>query len=325
MLPSHMLCAALLCCTSTGLNPRSVVTGLAAPPLPPSLRVAPRAAVVCTAAKRGNEEAASMRAVRQAMERTIPGYSHLHRAIRTYRNKLILVRLDFQLEMVQCYLARRRSAYTSTPPDESEADVFRAELDAPPAYGHSILWFAKGEALLLEVKSAFLEKMQCYDEHAELDKLETQHHVYQQSAMRALQAQKRWMKVNDELGEHCGVDESIAWSAADIWNDLPAGTTEAAARRARLENDYLMSPADRLERNFLAPSSAAVPTAVRVPPTASDLAAFICLYPHLPIFYASHRQMDGTHAAHVWIGAHHFAWNDVTVSVRNAYYWQIKL
>eukprot|EP00964_Phaeocystis_antarctica_P001636 scaffold862_cov52-Phaeocystis_antarctica.AAC.3 len=114
--------------------------------------------------------------------------------------------------------------------------------------------------------------------------------------------------------------ESVALWEADIWNDLSAGTTESATRRARLENDYLMSPADRLERTFLAPSSAAVPTAVRVPPTASDLAAFICLYPHLPIFYETHRQMDGTHAAQV-CGAHHFVWNDVTVSVHNAYYW----
>ena len=256
------------------------------------------------------------------MERTLPG--PVLRAIGTYIDKRVLEGLDYKLEVVQCNLARRRSEYTSTPPDESEADVFRAELGAPPAYRHSILWLAKEEALLLGVKAAFLDMMQRNDEHAELDKLETEHHVYQQSAMRVSQAGKRFIKVEHELNMFVGV-ESVALWEPDIWNDLPAGTTEAATRRARLENDYLMSPADRLERNFLAPSSAAVPTAVRVPPTASDLAAFICLYPNLPIFYESHQQTDGTHAAQVWIGAHHFVWNDVTVSVHNAFYWQIKL
>ena len=307
-----------------------MVTGLAAPPLPPSLRVAPRAAVVCTAAKRGNakrgnEILASMRAVRQATERTLPG--PVLRAIGTYIDKRVLEGLDYKLEVVQCNLAKRRSEYTSTPPDESEADVFRAELGAPPAYRHSILWLAKEEALLLGVKSAFLDMMQRNDEHAELDKLETQHHVYQQSAMRVSQAGNRFIKVEHELNMFVGV-ESIALWEADIWNDLPAGTTESATRRARLENDYLMSPADRLERNFLAPSSLVGRCSDRcacAAHTASDLAAFICLYPNLPIFYESHRQTDGTHAAQVWIGAHHFVWNDVTVSVHNAFYWQIKL
>ena len=96
------------------------------------------------------------------MERTLPG--PVLRAIGTYIDKRVLEQLDYKMEVVQCNLAKRRSEYTSTPPDESEADVFRAELGAPPAYRHSILWLAKEEALLLGVKSAFLDMMQRNDE-----------------------------------------------------------------------------------------------------------------------------------------------------------------
>ena len=64
------------------------------------------------------------------MERTLPG--PVLRAIGTYIDKRVLEQLDYKMEVVQCNLAKRRSEYTSTPPDESEADVFRAELGAPP-------------------------------------------------------------------------------------------------------------------------------------------------------------------------------------------------
>jgi hypothetical protein len=274
--------------------------------------------------KRGNEYNAVRQAIRRAAESVIPDVvlRVVDKAYARHNEKEFLECLDYWLEVERYNLAKRRSEHSSPPPYKSEADMFRAELECGDrdVYGHSILWLAKKEALLVELRAVFLDFVRFRDEVEELKK-QHKNDAATQKQLLEYQALRRVTALAKEVTKMDGRESSV-WSWTDREEDLPFGTTEAAARRARLENDYLMSPADRLERVFLAPSSAPVPASV--PATASDLAAFICLYPNLPIFTEVYPNLDGTLAAQVWIGAHNFVWNDVSMSVRNANVWNVR-